>query len=234
MGWAFVAWAHKAIATARRVGLVVVALVVAALAVVTPWTIRNAVRMDAFIPVSDTSGYVWGGVYNSKSDHNPRFPAAFIPPSAVPAYAHLFADRSLGEKELADELQHRARQYATDHPTYLAKIVFWNSLRLFDLTGFDFGRVVGDSLGYSARVSDLAVLGWYLVAPFALAGAWLARHRLPWELWLVPAAIWGTTVLALGTFRYRAPIEPFVLVFAAATACALHERVTRREGAIAR
>lgn len=33
MGWAFVAWAHKAIATARRVGLVVVALVVAALAV---------------------------------------------------------------------------------------------------------------------------------------------------------------------------------------------------------
>jgi 4-amino-4-deoxy-L-arabinose transferase-like glycosyltransferase len=209
------------------------ALVVAALAIVAPWTVRNAVRMDAFIPVSDTGGYVWGGVYNSKSDHNPRFPAAFIAPSEVPAYRDLFADRSLDEKELADALQHRAREYATDHPTYVAKVVFWNSLRLFDLTGFDFGRVVGGSLGYSARVSDLALVGWYLVAPFGLVGAWLARRRLPWELWLVPVTIWATTVLALGTFRYRAPIEPFVLAFAAVTACAIHDRVTTRAGAIA-
>jgi hypothetical protein len=40
-------------------------------------------------------------------------------------------------------------------------------------------------------------------------------------------------VLALGTFRYRAPIEPFVLAFAAVTACAIHDRVTTRAGAIA-
>jgi 4-amino-4-deoxy-L-arabinose transferase-like glycosyltransferase len=204
------------------------ALVVAAVAVVMPWTIRNVVVMDAFLPVSDATGYVWGGVYNEVSDGNARFPAAFVPPTAVPEYRALFADRTLDEDELAGELQARAREYASDHPTYAAKVVFWNTVRMFDLEGFDFARVAGNSLGYSDRVSDTAVIGWYLVAPLALLGLALTRLRgTPWALWLVPVLFWATTVIALGTFRYRAPIEPFVVLLAAAAVCALVDRVRR-------
>jgi 4-amino-4-deoxy-L-arabinose transferase-like glycosyltransferase len=213
----------------RRTRWAVAAFAVAAVAVVAPWTIRNAVRMDALIPVSDTSGYVWGGVYNAEADHNPRFPAAFIAPSAVPEYRSLFTDRHLDEDELADALQSRAADYVREHPAYVAKVVFWNSARLFDLTGRDFAHVVGGSIGYSDRVSDLALVGWYLLAPLAAIGLFLAPlRRVPWPVWLVPVTFWASTVLALGTFRYRAPIDVFVVALAAWTLCAAYERVQAR------
>jgi 4-amino-4-deoxy-L-arabinose transferase-like glycosyltransferase len=206
-----------------------VTVLIAAGVVVAPWTIRNAVTMDALIPVTDSAGYVWGGVYNEVSDHNPRFPAAFVPPSAVPTFAPLFADRSLDENALADALQARAKEYARAHPTYVGKVVFWNTYRLFDLGGTGFARVVGASLGFSARLSDLAVFSWYLVAALAVVGLFVAPlRRTPWALWLAPVLFWATTVLALGTFRYRAPLEPFILCLAACGLATAFERVGRR------
>lgn len=206
-----------------------VAVVIAAVVVVTPWTIRNVATMDALVPVTDSTGYVWGGVYNPVSDHNPRFPAAFVPPTAVPSYRSLFADTTLDENDLAKALQSRAKTYARENPTYVGKVVFWNSVRLFDLTGTDFGRIVGSSLGFSNRVSDVTVYAWYLVAALALVGALVAPlRRTPWALWLAPLLFWATTVLALGTFRYRAPLEPFVLALAACAIDAAYRRVAHR------
>jgi len=204
-------------------------VVVAAAAVVLPWTFRNAVTMDALIPVSDSTGYVWGGVYNAVSDHNRQFPASFVPPTAVPSYRTLFADTSLDEDGLSRALESRAKAYARAHPSYVAKALFWNSFRLFDLGGTDFARIVGGSVGFSPRLSDAAVYAWYTAAALALIGLGVAPlRRTPGALWLTPLLFWATTVLALGTFRYRAPIEPFVVALAACSLDAAYERVTRR------
>jgi hypothetical protein len=205
------------------------ALVIAAGVVVLPWTVRNWARFDTVVPVTDSTGFVWAGVYNPDSAANDRFPAVFVAPVAVDSYRPLFADPELDEVELAGELQSRARDYARDHPSYVAEVIGWNTLRMFDLTGREFAHVVGASLGYSTRVSDAAVAGWYLVAAAALVGLFVAPiRRTPLEVWFAPLLFWATTVLALGTYRYRAPIEPFVLCLAGCAVVAAHDRLRRR------
>lgn len=212
-------WSRRALAAPAL-------LVCAAVAVVAPWTIRNAVEMDGFIPVSTVDGFIWAGVYNEVADSDTaRFPAAWLPPSAVPSLRSLFDDPSLDEDGLSRELRHRAVDYIEEHPAYVAEVVVRNTIRLLDLSGRDHAHVVGDSLGYSHRVTDLGLVGWYLAAPLALVGLFLAPlRRTPWQVWTIPVLFVAVTVVALGTYRYRAPLEPFVVVLASYTICSLRER----------
>jgi 4-amino-4-deoxy-L-arabinose transferase-like glycosyltransferase len=204
-----------------------VAMVVAGLAVIAPWTIRNAVKMDAFIPVSDVNGFIWAGVYTDSARHDDRFPATWRPPTAVPSLRPLFDDRRLDEDELSGELRTSASRYMRDHPAYVAEVVGRSTLQLFDLTGGEYAHIVGASLGYSPGLSDAAVAAWYLLAPVAVAGVVLVRRRRrgPWELWTIPVLFVATTVVALGTYRYRAPIEPFAVCLAAFAACTAYDRM---------
>src|SRR4051794_20908354 len=62
--------------TSWRAIMAPLALVAAALAVVAPWTVRNAVVMHAFVPVSSNIGKTLAGAYNAPaaSGHHPRRP----------------------------------------------------------------------------------------------------------------------------------------------------------------
>lgn len=216
-------WSRAAIAAP-------LALCAAAAAVVLPWTIRNAVEMDAFIPVTDADGFIWSGVYNDvANDDDARFPASWLPPSGVPAHEALFDDPSLDEDELSRELRSRAVEYAKDHPGYVVEVVARSTMRLFDLSGRDHAHVVGESIGYSHRLSDLGLAGWYLVAPLALVGIALGGlRRAPLALWALPVLFVAVTVIALGTYRYRAPLEPFVVCLAAFGLCTAADRRAAR------
>jgi 4-amino-4-deoxy-L-arabinose transferase-like glycosyltransferase len=216
---ALLAWTGRPRWSARAL-VVPVAMVALAAAVVAPWTIRNRVKLHALVPVTDADGFILAGVYNDYSAHHAPFPATFVPPVAVPAYRSLFADPRLDEVQLSKRLQAKALGYLRQHKTYAGRVVLWNTLRLFDLDGFRYAHVVGRSLGYSDRLSDVDVVSFWLLALLAIAGAvagasGAAIRRVPAALWLVPAVFAATTVVALGTYRYRMPIEPFVVLLAA-------------------
>lgn len=214
----------------RRRAPVAVA-VVGAVAVVAPWAVRNAVVFGRFVPVSDLDGYVAAGVYNPVSAALGAHPAAFVPPVAVPDYAPLFADPSLDEVALGDALRRRAVEFARDHPAYVPKVVAFNTLRLFDLGGWSFTRIAARSLGYGPRLADIEVVSFLVVAVLALAGLTDRRARqVPAALWWTPVLFVATTVPLLGTFRYRLPIEPFVLLAAAFAVTRLAARLTSGAG----
>jgi 4-amino-4-deoxy-L-arabinose transferase-like glycosyltransferase len=211
----------------RRLGPAVASLVAAA-AVVAPWTARNAAVFGRFVPVSDLDGYVAAGVYNPLSAGLRAHPGAFVPPVAVPELAPLFADPALDEVALGDELRRRAVEYARAHPGYVPKVVAWNTLRLFDLGGLSFTRIAARSLGYGPRLADLEAVSFLAVGALALVGLTDRRaRRVPAAVWLTPVLFVATTVPLLGTFRYRLPVEPFVLL---AAACGL-TRLLARSGA---
>jgi 4-amino-4-deoxy-L-arabinose transferase-like glycosyltransferase len=164
------------------------ALVGAALLVIAPWTVRNAVEMDAFIPVTSQTGWSFAGTYNETARDEPAKQAPWYPPDRVPEFADLFEPQSgLDEVALDRELRDRALDYATDHPLYVVEAGAWNGLRLFDLTGFGYSQEVWRLSGVSPGAATLGVLGFYMAGVFALIGAFTrAARSAPLFIWLTP------------------------------------------------
>ena len=81
-------------------------LVVLALLTVSPWTIRNAVVIDRFIPVSTQLGSALAGTYNERAASTrrtrPRGARSGTSPSTGPLYARL---GEIPEPEVEDELR---------------------------------------------------------------------------------------------------------------------------------
>ncbi|MBV8462734.1 MAG: hypothetical protein JO368_05535, partial [Acidimicrobiales bacterium] len=133
----------------------------------------------------------------------------------VPGEAQLFKDPSLDEVALADALRRQATTYASHHPGYIAVVLRTDLVNLFDLSGPGEARSAAAPLGYGSRWSLLWLVGWYVIGIAAVAGVFVRRARdVPLAVWLTPLLFVLVTIPTLGTSRYRAPIEPFVVLLA--------------------
>jgi 4-amino-4-deoxy-L-arabinose transferase-like glycosyltransferase len=199
-------------------------LVAVSVAVVAPWTIRNLVRLHAFVPVSSDLGFAVEGTYNTTAAHDQASPTLWIPPYQDPSSAKVFT-RGRSEVSLEDALQRMAVRYVEDHPTYPAKVVVWNTIRMFGLRGFRDDLTAAPYIPYDRGLTKVADLAFYLVGLAAVAGAFTAAARsAPWPVWLAPAILFVVIVLVSGNIRYRAPLEPFFVILAAAAALTLFDR----------
>jgi hypothetical protein len=206
----------------------VLAVGAAAALVVLPWTVRNTAAFDRPVLVSTSNSFVVGGVYNSTAAHDHDHPALWRPPTAVPELAPLFRDRSLDEVELATKVDDAGRRYLRAHPGYLVRVVFWNGARLFDLTGRKDALAAARPLGYGQRAADLWLLGYAIGVVLAVVGLVKGGLRgTPVAFWLTPLLFVAVTVPTLGTSRYRAPVEPFIVLLAA---FAVTQLLNRRPG----
>lgn len=193
-----------------------IAVVVAALAIV-PWTIRNANAFHDFVPISTQSGFLVAGTYNDVSANDPVNPGAYRPASFDPSLKPIITDASLDENEVNKKLGKAGRTYAKDHPSYVPHVLWWNGLRLLGLkrpvkTVEATYAFQGIGKGYA----KLALVAWYLAALAAVAGLVLgAWRRMPWWLLVVPPLLFAGVIWISSDIRYRAPIEPFVLLAAA-------------------
>ena len=117
-------------------------LVVLALLTVSPWTIRNAIVFDRFIPVSTQLGSALAGTYNDQAragqgepglvaldPARPGVPGALRAPARDPRARG--RGRSCGE---------RSKAYIREHPTYVGEVALWTTLRMFELGGLDWSR----------------------------------------------------------------------------------------------
>lgn len=194
---ALVVFARRARADWRR-GLTQAAILLAGLAiVVAPWTLRNAVALDRFVPISTGGGQVlFAGTY-LPSDGNPeavgaevveRHPGLFAPGAAQDLrleqiLARLAADR-YPELETDQALGRMGREQLWDDVTE----------EPLEFTGFlaaKVWRVWTYGARQSMREPGWELIHWALVA-LGLLGLGLLAARRRWEALLI-----GTVFLAI-------------------------------------
>jgi hypothetical protein len=182
--------------------------------VVAPWTIRNAVVLHAFVPVSTESGPTLLGTYNAAARDHADCRGCWILLSKTPgemALAHRL--KRLSEVDRDRESRSLSLRFASDHPGYVFQVTWHNTVRLLDLAGEARTR-------FAARTIDVppgaAVAGaWELWLLLGLVAVGVARRR-PWGLLALVAFLWITTVLVQSeTPRFRAAIDPFLVILAA-------------------
>ena len=202
-------------------GPAMVAMVVTALVVVAPWTVRNAVVLHSFVPVSDEAGGTLAGTYNPVSDHGPPAPAFWHLVREIPSYQKAVAPLAGGpEVRFQSRLLHLAEQYAEHHPAYVAKVAWYNTLRLVGIGRLSLARYNASVAGItSPAVADAGIVSFWVLALLAAgAVAWAPlRRRVPGFLWVLMVLLYVSVVMVNAEApRLRLPLDPFVLVLAAA------------------
>ena len=182
--------------------------------VLVPWLVRDERAFHRFVPLTTQAGLVSAGTYNAQADRDPRYPAAFRPVNLVPEYnAVLTGHPRMGEVEEDRRFRSLALRYAKHHPAYPLKVAFWNTLRLFDLTGPVVAHAAARAIGYRARTADIGLYSYYAAGILAVAGLVVGRpFRGPKAVWLVPLLVVVSTVFLQGESRMRSGVEPFILL----------------------
>lgn len=195
-------------------------VVVVAALTITPWTIRNAVKLHGFVPTGTSLGFTLAGTYNSLAAHSTTRPAAWV--VTWGAYPTFFANHRRASVASDEGLEHLALRYVERHPTYLLRVAYWNTVRLLDLNGADGSDGAYNSYkleGVTRPLTWVGVISFWIVGLIALAGCFARsiRHRPYRWIWLTPLIMYLAVVFVnTDTPRFRAPIDPFVLILAAA------------------
>lgn len=215
--------------TGRR--LQAVAVLLAAFAVVVgPWTVRNAVRLRAFVPVTTQGGFGLAGTYNAQSRDREDVRAAWRVPSLVPEYDALIRQPGRSEAEVSRALRERSVSFIRDDPRYLATVCYWNLRRMLNLAdAIDLERILWRDYGVGRRLSDSSVAGFWILGLLAIGGLFTrAVRRVPLFVWAVPLVLIAPAVPIAGNMRYRIPADPFLVLLAALALVAAAGWVTNR------
>jgi hypothetical protein len=200
----------------------------AAVLVLVPWTVRNLNLFHSFVPVTTETGYALAGTYNQASQDDARFPSLWLPPRVQMAQAFATHPHA-SEAQVSGTLTAQALRYIRAHPGSVPRTIYWNTLRLLNLTGPLVERLFAGGEGYPVWLAVLSVYSFWALLALSLCGfsrpAWRAAPR---ALWGWPLAIYATTAPLLGLTRYRSPADPFLILLAACAAIATRDRLGRR------
>jgi 4-amino-4-deoxy-L-arabinose transferase-like glycosyltransferase len=231
VGWLLLTAGRPRSSDARRWGRAALAAPAAFLVVIhvshVPWTVRNELRLHSFQPVSTSQGYTLAGTYNNSSLHNQTWPALWIPPYYDPTLGKLLLTRPHPSEVWTDEVTRSAAiTFIKHHPSYLAKVAYWNTVRLFDLDGTKAALFDAQFLPYPRALTVAAVFASYLLELLAVVALFLRRTwTAPRVVWLIPILAFVPIALISGFLRYRASIEPFTLLLATVTVVHYAERL---------
>jgi hypothetical protein len=225
----------------RRFRLALVALG-AALVVVAPWTVRNALRLDAFVPISNNAATLvdgascdatyaggqvglWRETFSTSGDAARELPQAEACFEGFDIGKETFDEATVAREHLGDGLG-----YARDHLTAAPKVAAVRALRTWGLYA-PRQQVDFESLEGRPRSWQMAgtVMFWALV-PFAVAGVVvLVRRGVPvWPLLSTVVVVTITAASTYGQQRFRIAAEPALLVTAAVPLSALPLRAYNR------
>lgn len=214
----------------RRAPLLLLAVTVLTIA---PWTVRNAIVLHSFIPISDETGLTLAGTYNPTSAHDPRIPYRWRDYKSIPADAALYHEAArLTEPQLDSRFRGRAFHYISHHPLSPLAAAYHNTRRLLELEGSFAWRVSTYNIGVPRSTARVGVLGFWLVVLLAVIGAFTAlARRAPKWLWVTPVLLYLSVVfINAETPRFRIPIDPFLIMLAACALVTAADRVRGRLG----
>ena len=206
-------------------------IVVAALVTIGPWTIRNAIELHRFVPVTDETGITLVGTYNRASASNSRVPYKWRIYYGIPGERRLIQQAGqLSEPVLSSKLESQAFHYIGQHPLAPLSVIYHNTLRLLELEGSFAWRASAGAIDLPEQTAKLGVLSFWLLCLLALAGVFTrAARAAPRWIWLVPVLLWlSVAVINAETPRFREPIDPFLVLLAACAVAAAARTVTER------
>lgn len=201
--------------------LAVVAL--AALVVMLPWIVRNAVVMDSFVPTgTNSAATLWSG-HNPAADGGPTYP----PQSLRQGLEELRGPER--EIEWAALLRREALSYMTSHPLREAELVPQKirSLNRGDSLAFYYWLIPDAtperavSRDATARLNILADAAYYALLTLFVASllvfgrAFLRTRLLRTAIAFLALALVLYGFVFYGNFRYRIPLEPLMMLVAA-------------------
>jgi 4-amino-4-deoxy-L-arabinose transferase-like glycosyltransferase len=206
---ALIAWRPRAPAAS-------LAVVLAAIAVVAPWTVRNARVLHAFVPVSTEAGNTLAGTYNDRSAHDPALPAAWRDPRLSHLYPAVRRAHRFSEADLDRALEHVAVRYAIDHPVYPLRVAVHNVPRLTGLAPPSWSAWSLHTVSLPPRAGTLVRIALLLTVLLALAGTLDRRaRRLPAGWWLIGLVLAASTLLVNAEQRFAVPLQPWLILLAA-------------------
>ena len=180
-------------------------VVLVAVVVITPWTVRNAEAVHAFVPVSTETGNTLAGSYNPVSlRHGTRW----LDPQRTGAYRAIY--RRYGASAAGDAALTRAvARWVERHPAAVAQVAAVDGARLLGLTGgASWAAFSLSTISLGADGGAVVWAGVLALTALGLAGAWLARReRVPWAFWGLLAALFVPGALINGELRLGAPAE---------------------------
>jgi 4-amino-4-deoxy-L-arabinose transferase-like glycosyltransferase len=195
IGWMLVAGRHDA----RRTLTLAAVFVAAAAVTIGPWTLRNYARFGAIVPVTVQSGAV---MYQANGFHA-DYAIDRLEHGATGWYNAASSPSSLDETRPVESDRRQGRvaiEFIRTHPGKFAEQAL-RKTRIF----------------WGAYPSSIHRVSWGLIAAFSLAGIYMTRRSwrrlMPLYILIVQTAT--IPVLFTSMPRFRAPVEPFLLMLAA-------------------
>jgi tetratricopeptide (TPR) repeat protein len=244
--WIGLGLALGALVLTRENALVLAAVVLVWIALRTKETRRGIASASAFVlglalvlvPVAVRNYAVGGGFYLTTSQFGPNFYIgnnsradgtymSLRPGRGAPEYerqdATELAERALGRPLAPSEVSRywtdRALEFITARPGAWARllarkfVLLWNADEMLDTESQE---------THAEWSMPLRLLGWFghfgLVVPFAVVGLiawWRERQRL-WLFYTMTIAYAASVIVFYVFARYRFPLVPFLMLFAAA------------------
>jgi len=189
------------------------------------------VVMHRFIPVSDETGITLVGTYNPASAANQQLPYKWRIFYGIPGERPLIRQAGqLTEPEIGDKLQQQALDYIRNHPFSPLAVGFHNTLKLFELEGSDAWRASAKAMSLPASTARTGVTSFWILCLLALAGAFtrLVRGAPKWVWWVPLLLALSVVLINVETPRFRAPIDPFLILLASAALATAGGWVGRR------
>jgi len=186
--------------------------------VMSPWIVRNAIVFHDFVPTTTDAGHGSYVANNARALDDPR--GFWIPED----WSSVIAPGT-GEVEASRRLMRATWRYLLGHPGDAAKLMARRFVTLWRF--FPKPEFVGPAK------SVVYALAYIPVFPFILLGLWRAHRDAGGRLAnvalvdLLTAYTTAMSVVFLAMLRYRAPLMPFLLMFAAGGALHAWERLRR-------
>ncbi len=191
---------------------------------IAPWTIRNYLVSHSFVPVATGDGTVLLGAYNAQMLNSPGNQGSWINPlKTSPVLLRpfpLYTCNAVCEVQREDVSKNAALQWIRANLAALPKMLVYHFLRFWtpdtpeaDMPMYRFPNQLSSHIQlFLARTSPIPI---FLLAAIGL----VCTLRRRWREWLFPCAILlltlGEALLYYGSSRFRAPIEPVLVLLAA-------------------
>lgn len=219
----------------RQVGLLLLGVVLT----LAPWTIRNAIVLRDFVPITTGGGRTLLDANNARVWDDPKLRGNAISTADEEPWASRFRNRSevevdrIASREAIAFGLSRWRDWPAVAGAKLAR--FWRLSALTESTGRWYQP---GSLPDRLLVALDPLLLWSLVVfPLALWGVartvrWSRRHFQLLPLWVIAVFSAGSVVF-WGALRLRVPAEPLVVLYAGVGFVDLVRRVRVRRAGLA-
>lgn len=213
---------QKKILSWRVVATSIAIICLIALALVTPWTIRNYQTTHRFVPVATGDGFVLLGAYNDMIFDNTPFRGLWIRPSlAHPEIVrHYLGCQGECEVRQNSDYERYAWLWVQSHMSEMPPLLSLHFLAMWTPATPEADLPMNQ---FPARHSSQIVVGMiqtmsipiFILAAFGLVVTLRRKWRQLLLIYLVIGLTIGECLIFYGSSRFRAPIEPMLVILLA-------------------